>query len=239
MKKIFLSLILFSVLFTSCNSLIVRPTIRKMSKELVITKLSNGEKEVEFVGMVHVARPQFYNAAVDIITKAKENNAVLFYELIDYNINDTLTLRKTQKIVGFIPTVKNYTKITEKILKKGVLEVQDNNKFLNIVNDKDFRVDYTPQRFVKEYEEKFGEVVLTKEDLSLCLEEMNDNKEPEKKVNVILLDHRNQFLAEQVNISKFKKIIIIYGKAHLSGFTEELKRIDKNWKTIDKQTIKF
>ncbi len=239
MSKKLLPLLILPLLLVSCTALIIRPKLRSMSKELVIEEVKNGKKELQFVRMVHVARPEYYNAVVDEIKKAKENGAVLFYEFIDYDINDTLILRKTQKISGFIPSPENYQKITGKYLKKGVLEIQDNEKFMNIVNNKDFRVDYTPQRLVKEYEEEFGEVELTSKDYSIPFDEMNDNTVPEKNREVIILDHRNTHLAKEVNNSKYSKIIILYGGDHFSGFLEELKKIDSNWKKNKQRKIEI
>ncbi len=209
-----------------------------MSNELVVEELKNKEKEVTFVRMVHIARPEFYNEVAKEVKKAKEKGAVLFYEFIDFEIKDTLTLRKIQKIVGFVASPKNYAKITGKVIKKGVLETQDNAKFLNLANNKDFMVDYTPQRFVKEYEDKFGDIVLTKEDLALSLDEINKNTVPKEQKEVILLDHRNEHLAQEVNQSKSNKIIILYGADHFSGFVKELQKLDKNWVKVKERTIK-
>ncbi len=239
MKKFLLPLLVLSLLLTSCTALIIRPKLKSMSKELLIEEVTNGTKELQFVKMVHVARPKYYNAVVDEIKKAKENGAVLFYEFIDYDISDTLALRKTQKILGFIPSPKNYQKITGKYLKKGILEVQNNQKFMNIVNDKDFRVDYTPQRLVKEYEEKFGEIQLIKEDYAVPFDEMNDNTVPEKNMKEIVVDHRNTHLAKEVHNSKYNKFIILYGSDHFSGFVEELKKLDPKWKKIKERKIEI
>ncbi len=239
MRKSLLPLLVLTLLLTSCTALLIRPKLRSMSKELLIEEVTNGTKELQFVKMVHVARPEYYDAVVDEIKKAKENGAVLFYEFIDYDIKDTLVLRKTQKISGFIPSPKNYKKMTGKYLKKGVLEIQDNKKFMNIVNNKDFRVDYTPQRLVKEYEEQFGEVKLTKEDYAVPFDEMNDNTVPEKNREVIILDHRNTHLAKEVHNSKYNKFIILYGGDHFLGFVEELKKLDPKWKAIKERKIEM
>ncbi|MBS9767021.1 MAG: hypothetical protein KGV44_05720 [Flavobacteriaceae bacterium] len=238
--KIKLSILLLTtLLLSSCNSLIVRPLLRKMSKELVVEELKNKQKEVTFVRMVHIARPEFYDQVAKEVKKAKENGAILFYEFIDFDTKDTLTLRKVQKIAGFVASPKNYAKMTKKVLKKGVLEPQDNTKFLNLVNNKDFIVDYTPQRFVKEYEEEFGEIVLTKEDLALSLDEVNKNTVPEENKERIILDHRNKHLAKEVQQAKSNKIVILYGADHFTGFMKELQKLDKNWVKVKERTIKM
>ncbi len=231
--------VLLFLVLSSCTSLILRPKVRSMSGELLVAELKNGSREVQFLNMVHIARPGFYDSVANEVKRAKENGAVLFYEFIDYETDDTLVLRKAQRITGFVPSPENYLQMTGKLLKDGVLEVQDNDKFLHLVNDEDFIVDYTPQRLVKEYEESFGELVLTEEELRLPLDARNPDPEPSEQADVIVLEHRNRHLAEEVNNSEFDRIVVLYGEAHFPGFLDELQKLDKNWIKVAERRIEI
>jgi hypothetical protein len=205
-------------------------------KRLTNTKVesvdfSANKKSVHFIDMIHLGQQEFYDNVAQEVKKYKEDGYVLFYEWIDYETADTLTLRKTKKIVGMIPSKKGYSLMIDKIEIEGVV-FQENEQFINQVNSLDFNVDITPQELIQEYEKKHGEILLSDEDLQVPL--YGDfNFKNDKNVMDIILNHRNKVVAEHIQKSKYDKIIVMYGADHQKGILQELQKIDSSWKKED------
>lgn len=181
--------------------------------------------------MIHLGQQEFYDNVAQEVKKYKEDGYVLFYEWIDYETADTLTLRKTKKIVGMIPSKKGYSLMIDKIEIEGVV-FQENEQFINQVNSLDFNVDITPQELIQEYEKRHGEILLSDEDLQVPL--YGDfNFKNDKNVMDIILNHRNKIVAEHIQSSKYDKIIVMYGADHQKGILQELQKIDSSWKKED------
>lgn len=191
---------------------------------------ASDDKKIHFIDMIHLGQQEFYDNVAQEVKKYKEDGYVLFYEWIDYETADTLTLRKTKKIVGMIPSKKGYNLMIERIEVEGVV-FQENEQFMNQVNSLDFNVDITPQELIQEYENRHREVQLSNEDLQVPLYgDFNFNNE--KSVMDIILNHRNKILAERIQNSKYDKIIVMYGADHQKGVLEELQKIDSSWKKV-------
>lgn len=210
-------------------------------KRLTNTKVesadfSSNKKSVHFIDMIHLGQQEFYDNVAQEIKKYKKDGYVLFYEWIDYETTDTLTLRKTKKIVGMIPSKKGYSLMINKIDVEGVV-FQENDQFMNQVNSLDFNVDVTPQELILEYEKRHGEILLNNEDLQVPLYgDFNFNND--KNVMDLILNYRNKIVAERIQNSKYDKIIVMYGADHRKGIVEELQKLDVNWKEIKKNKSK-
>ena len=210
-------------------------------KRLTNTKVesadfSSNKKSVHFIDMIHLGQQEFYDNVAQEIKKYKKDGYVLFYEWIDYETADTLTLRKTKKIVGMIPSKKGYSLMINKIDVEGLV-FQENDQFMNQVNSLDFNVDVTPQELILEYEKRHGEILLNNEDLQVPLYgDFNFNND--KNVMDLILNYRNKIVAERIQNSKYDKIIVMYGADHRKGIVEELQKLDVNWKEIKKNKSK-
>jgi hypothetical protein len=210
-------------------------------KRLTNTKVesadfSSNKKSVHFIDMIHLGQQEFYDNVAQEVKKYKKDGYVLFYEWIDYETADTLTLRKTKKIVGMIPSKKGYSLMINKIDVEGVV-FQENDQFMNQVNSLDFNVDVTPQELILEYEKRHGEILLNNEDLQVPLYgDFNFNSD--KNIMDLILNYRNKIVAERIQNSKYDKIIVMYGADHRKGIVEELQKLDANWKEIKKNKSK-
>lgn len=199
-----------------------------MNTKVEAVDFSSNKKSVHFIDMIHLGQQEFYDNVAQEVKRYKENGYVLFYEWIDYEMADTLTLRKTKKIVGMIPSKKGYSLMIEKIEVEGVV-FQENEQFMNQINSLDFNVDITAQELIQEYEKRHGEILLSNEDLLVPLYgdfSFNNNK----SVMDIILNHRNKVVAENIQHSKYDKIIVMYGADHQKGILQELQKIDSSWK---------
>ncbi|OIQ19284.1 MAG: hypothetical protein BM557_06155 [Flavobacterium sp. MedPE-SWcel] len=196
------------------------------------TDYSNKDKQIRFVKMHHIGKEEFYADVATIVENAKNKNYVLFYEWIDFDIATDIEKRKARKLVGFIPSPEGYKKLLKQ-LGDETLVVQKNDQYLNLVNNKDFRVDFTPKELIKSYESKYGMLVLNDEDKNTPIEDFIEVKLPQEQVNEVILNDRNKYLANKIIKSNHSKIIVLYGAAHEVGLVELLQENDANWKEIN------
>jgi pheromone shutdown protein TraB len=182
--------------------------------------------------MVHIGQEQFYVNVRNEILEFKHKGYVLFYEWIDYNQTDEITLRKTKKLVGLVPSQKGYSQILSNIKLEGVT-VQDNQLFLGLVNGRDFNVDITPEEVISAYEKQFGEIQLSREELESPLDELYEPSQGSENLKSIILDYRNRYLASKIQESQYDKIVVIYGADHQIGLLEELQSLDQSWRRAD------
>ncbi len=218
---------LFVSILQSCKAIKAISLI--YSKEATYKDYSNNEKDIRFVNMVHISTKEFYKDVINKVTEAKNKDYVLFYEYVDFDLATDLEKRKIRKMIGFIPSPEGYKKVLKSIDDDDNLMVQDNDQFLNLVNNKDYPVDITPSEIIKQYETKFGEIILSEEDKNTPINEELKRSLPKKKVQSIILDFRNKYLANKVEHSEFSKIIILYGADHRTGLFKELKKLNPKW----------
>lgn len=231
MKKIILITTLASFLLISNSCGFLLRTLVTQS-EASYTDYSNGEKTIRFVGMIHIAKQEFYDHVASIVKTAKEEEYVLFYEWVDFDIVPDTEKRKLRKILGFIPSPEGYENSLKELGVEGTSVVQDNNQFLNLVNNKDFKVDLTGVEILRKYEDKYGELILTDIDKNTPLTESIDVTIPTKQVTYVQDDCREDHLVAEINKSGYSKIIILYGSAHEKGILKRLKASNPDWKKI-------
>jgi len=181
-----------------------------------------------FIPMSHVGTRSFYADVKHKISKAKRDGYVLFYEHSSAKHANKITLLKARKMIGKLPDEDAYRKLVKE-LDDPSLMAQPNNAFLNIVNRLDFNVDLSIGQIVALYEQKYGEITLTSTDYNTPINQEIKNPLPRNRLQDIILNQRNQHLADAVEASRYKKIIIIYGRDHQDGLLRALKQRNKNW----------
>lgn len=117
-------------------------------------------KTVHYIDMIHLGQQEFYDNVRNEIKKYKQNGYVLFYEWIDYDNADVITLKKTKKIVGLVPSSKGYQEVLDQIDMEGIV-VQDNDLFLGLENELDYNVDITPNDLIETFEKRYGTIQLS------------------------------------------------------------------------------
>jgi Mg/Co/Ni transporter MgtE len=91
--------------------------------------------------------------------------------------------------------------------------------------------DLTYQEMVSIYEKKYQEIKLNNCD---SINKLGDQYTCENIIDkqardFIILDIRNQKIVNLINEYQSKKVAVIYGKNHLVGILEILKKQDSNW----------
>jgi len=190
----------------------------------ITVTFSNGDKTVTYIPMIHIGTPIFYKAVAEKVKAHKENGATLYYEYVDFDVLDENDKRKARRLVGFLPTPAMYAELSG-----GGYVGQTNDDFLGLVNDKDVNVDVTAEELIEAYEEEFGSIEITGEDATSDLSEMTTMILPPENVTRIVLDVRNQKVADAINNGPDADIVLLFGGGHGPGILADLQVPDPRW----------
>jgi len=221
--------------------------------------LSNGEKQLTFQAMIHIAHSDFYDRIEQDILFAKQDNYVYFFEWVKPGSAESHdAFNKALGIEFDADLYKNFSELY------GVV-AQDNAQFLWLENDLDFNVDMNMDEIMSIYKQK-----ASPSDSTISPELLDVNKEivtllagispKQKKILVyvnqailnfftknealrntilenlwnadifaVILDDRNQLLADEIIQSEYNKIHVTYGLLHFNGVLELLQKNDPNW----------
>ena len=256
MNKHLLIFIFVTVTFTACTT--VQGLKKMKSKNVTYEEWGIESKTVVFIPMAHLANPDFYNSVKNLVKKKKEEGFIVYYELTRMNeIDDTskqkllkksyikyyrghdhidsisqmIYKKKMAKFLGFFPDSNVYRRlIPDKGFFKGMIS-QPNYKQLGL-DDFDKHADVRINKLIDKYEELFGEIMLEEKDFNISLNSTypKSYRLPKDKVRKILFDYRNEYLARFIQNSPDKKILVIFGLAHMKDTFKELRFLDKKWR---------
>jgi hypothetical protein len=257
-----LGYLLFTILLF-CHSCKPLTALKKMnSEEATVEEWKNQtNKNVTFLAMAHIGKPEFYDNVQKTITRLKNEGYVVFYEgvrpgYISDSALSTTTIEKYSKI----PEVRTRNADSLKRLiynikfkrMTGVYPdtaslsnlIDDHNLFRNKmvqpppailgITAADLNVDVTSVELVNSYEQNFGEIELKQIDFAVPFNEPlpGFRKLKPQSVNQIILSYRNDHLAASIQNSAHNKILVLYGLAHKKGTFEILKQLDATWKVL-------
>jgi hypothetical protein len=256
MKFIF-SIGLLSVFFQACKPYDVLKKMNSEDAKLEWWGNSEG-KSVGFISMVHAGQAQFYKNVHDSIIEYKRNGYTVFYESVKLKeeivpllpVNevsiyfkypevkirnvDTLTklvyLLKLRRMVGMIPDSASYSTLIDRIpLVHGAI-MQPSWTVLGVTNS-DVNADIGFDQIVNRFQEKFGPIKLAQIDFAVPLNSIlpSSLRLNKKKARSIIIGYRNLKLAESIQNSKLKKIIVVYGADHKNGTLKNLKKLNPSW----------
>lgn len=223
MKKVFLSFIAlcFILSATSCGRMIfniIHPNKMKAYEYY------NEDTEASIVAfsMVHIHEPEYYKNIKDSVLSLKAKGYKVYYEGVTLNDNtDSLTVdtlvRKFRKVLGFQmfsekgyldPDNKSIPKYFKK--KKFVMQRLEN---VGIDTITDIHADMSLNQLFTTYEKEYGEIELENCDFETPFIEEYDCETTGSSFD-FLQSIRDDHLAEMIENSEHKKIIIMYGAAH-------------------------
>ena len=237
MKKI-LAACLVSLLLQSCTRSLVALQGNIMNKNYQIVKLSNGDKTVAFVGVMHINKPEYYHKIKKDIDSLRAAGYFVMYEGVkpDSTLGKEQTEllhKKLRKITGFYLTsyLDTLNQDMARFKVKGF--INQSQEVTGIDQFTDIRADLTLDKLISVYEEKRGSIVLSKCDIETKLGEKYKCGEKNKEnFNYLVLDLRNEYLADLVLTHQGKKIAILYGDKHKYGLLQNLKNHDPNWNLV-------
>ena len=243
MKNKFLIILPIFVLFSSCGMLISSALSSDNNCDIEI--ISDGEKNVAFIGVHHVGTELYYKDARQKLDSLRKDGYIIFYENvadkknIDPKTKDTLD-RKLRKLIGFnllksgyVDTVSNVLAGKYKLSGK-IKIVNQTRKIVNIDTLIDRKVDLPNSKLIAEYEKLYGKVKLDDCDFKTPLtDKYNFSSKINKKfLNKVVLDFRNDFIVENIIKEKNNKIVLFYGDGHKKGIFQKLKLKNPNWKEV-------
>ena len=185
-------------------------------------KLENGEtgREIIMIGMIHLEKEAFFDEIRTYLDSLKREGYVVFYEGIDEEGIDSLSLdtlqRKFRRVVGLHLTGYNDER-NESLPRmfKSERYVTQTRTNLGLTTEQDIRADFSLDHLIAEFEKKEKEIVLTDCDWNTGL--MEKYKPNDKtKYNKYYMIHtlRNDHVKKMVEESEHSKIVILYGRAH-------------------------
>lgn len=201
--------------------------MKSKTPEIKTVKLKN--KTVAFVPIAHVSTPEFYAGVKHIVEEYKANGYTVYYEQIkggkpqtgtmsregrtDTPLVDTLRL-KLRKIMGLEPTRQTYA-----ILKRFFPDVVTQPEYKDLgITETDLNADVYIGQLIAAYEQKYGPIELASCDYTTGFdtflypcEKLNND------LNAIILDYRNEYVANLIKSAKDKKILVLYGARHIDG----------------------
>ena len=233
--------------------------------------LTNGEKDVVFQAMSHIWSTNFYESIQTHLKKKKQEWYVYFFEWVQAGTAENMQKFDAALWIEFDADLyKNFSKLY------GV-DYQDNEIFMNLVNNRDYNIDISVDDIITYYEHSENSQTDTSEKttvseiydinaevielLSLLNERqlqvlqyvnqallnfiigsdqtqtLIQNNFSNAQLFEIILDKRDDHLADEIITTSEKKIFITYGLLHFDGVFEKLKSNDPNWKIIQTDVL--
>lgn len=221
-----LVLIFSASILTSCVNLKNIDKVNSYNAEY--TDITSGKKKVRFIGMTNIGQPQFFENTKKVLNESKKDGYIIFYENISIENMPDSSLRKLRKLLGYIPSQNIMQKQYEALLKKGYV-LRNDRELFNLEINSSMTVDLSGLELISEYEKRFGLIKLSKKDNSLPLSTSLPLIMMQPNANAIIIDYRNQHLANNINKSNYDKIIVLYDFKHLNGVAAELNKTDKSY----------
>ncbi|AGC78094.1 hypothetical protein LX97_03178 [Nonlabens dokdonensis] len=247
MKKSLLLIIILTL--SSCASIFLNTALEKVGvfdDKAEIKIISNKKKNLAFIGMHHIGRPEFYNDVAKKTDSLQQLGYVVFYEatkkdLLNDSLSNDIYERKARKITG-ISNFKYYDTVNNII--GGRLKYKGDYKLINQPSYLEMKVNMKTAKnadvifnsLIDNFEQKYGVVELSDCDKNTTVDskEYNcdkiDKELADRFSEEFIVDFRNKNLAKEISDSEEKNILVIYGKNHLVGLMLELQKNDVNWK---------
>lgn len=229
MKRIIL--VCFLLILVSCK-MVNKAIVNHYANSFRLYVYSNDDKEVVYLPMVHISKPEFYAKVKYKVDSLRSEGYTVFYESIAADkgldsLQKDLAERKMRKIIGFYPDYSNEKQFRSLQIKGFIQQTKRNT---GIVDTLDIRGDLAVNNLIALYEKEKGEVVLSEYDLKTPLKEKYEGGKVNRQNSDFLIDSlRNYNLVKMVNESKAKKIAVVYGKLHMYPLFLNLHKQDSLW----------
>ncbi len=231
-----LTYFLCAVLLCSCTATTAITMINAWKAEP--ERWTNGSRQVVFIPMVHVSRPEFYQDVQERIEAYQSKGYVVYFEgvkaahLGDSAADDELQ-RKIRKMLGFRPGLTTYADMLHNagIFRDRVNQPQPADLGMS---SRDAVVDINAADIVTAYEKKYGAIRLDSVDRAWRIDTAamlpRNSRLGQKEVMDVLVNTRNEYLAQAIHTAPDAQLVIVYGFAHKKGVLEQLKALDPKWK---------
>jgi hypothetical protein len=206
-----------------------------------VSFLSNNDKTVAYIPMVHVGKKEFYADIKTKVDSLQRNGYIVFMESV--RVKDSLTApqkdtlrRKIRQLLGvdlnskgYIDTI-NGTFMGRKFKNKQGLTNQPRYSKIG-VDTLSGRIEDVPvNELLAAYEKQYGKIVLSDCDYKTAFESKYTCIRPVNSwMSEFVLGYRNKHLADAIAAEPHKKIAVMYGALHYGGLLKELTKSDSTW----------
>lgn len=235
-KTIFiLSLILLAC---SCGKAITKMGINLHNGSTMVSRYTNGEKELLFFPMIHLNKPEVYQKIKTKVDSLRMAGYAIYYEGIDFkkkldSLERDKMYRKFKTVTGVIPFdyYDKRNKQAKSLAIKGYVMQSTDNVGINVKTD--LRADLGLDSLIYLYEKEKGEIKLSECQLKMkLLEKYNCAKVDKNNSSFIIMTLRNRYLSHLATHSKDKKMLVLYGALHGVNLEQFLQQQDSAWKRV-------
>ncbi|KQT17508.1 hypothetical protein ASG31_08865 [Chryseobacterium sp. Leaf404] len=237
------NLILFMISFialSSCTNKLFNYALTKKGiydEKISVSKFNFKDKQIVFFPMHHIGTQNFYSDVNTKIDSLQKLGFFFYLENVTSKSSDKQDLMKLRKIMGMGLPNGGYEKILDSIMLEKNLKFTKEIKFqpayadwrLNSINSKN--VDATVPELIKFYESKYGEIKLEECDLNTPditnSTKCSYRKNERKAYQILVLNYRNNLIANKINDNSKQKIALIYGAGHYDGIKKLLDSLEK------------
>ena len=222
--------------------------------------LSHSGQEVVFIGMSHIATPEFYSIKQQKIASLAQSGYTILVEWVKPGTPENQTIFNQSMGFDFTPTL--YSKIASVIN----LQSQDNKMLYSGIltgslESIDLSIDEIVALMWTGWITSTGNIVNLEWEIQETLSKaskqellftgwvarwlLNWSLKQSDDIETVLtsglqaqlfstiIDRRNDKIIEYIQNNPDKKIAIVYGALHFNGIYEALQKIDSSWKTIN------
>lgn len=242
-KNNILAAILITFLLQSCTKMFLSH-YGIFDERAEINKISNNVKQLAFIQMHHVGKPNFYEGVKCKIDSLQKAGYFVFYEAVANGVDknsaifDTV-IRKFRKVTGltvpqgtagYLDSDKGTLNGKQYSFLKGLVN-QPKGTSIGIDSNKSKRVDMDFVSLINKFEKKYGTIILDDCDWSnalntpyLCVKNY-----PKAAIIDMLENFRNENLVNEIINSSYTKILVVYGARHYKKVVQMLNTKDKAW----------
>jgi hypothetical protein len=223
---------------SSCGKAITKMGIRFHNSSTLVSRYTNGDKELLFFPMIHLNKPEVYKKIKSKVDSLRLEGYAIYYEGIDFkkqldSLEKDKMYRKLKSVIGIIPFdyYDKRNKQDKSLSIKGYVIQSTDNIGINVKTD--LRADLGLDSLIYLYEKEKGEIKLSECQLKMkLLEKYKCAKVDKNNSSFLVLTLRNRYLSYLATHSKDKKILVLYGALHGVNFEKFLQQQDAAWKQV-------
>lgn len=136
-------------------------------------------------------------------------------------------------MVGILGDSASYTQLANSSFLTRQATVQPSPLNLGVTKQ-DTNIDVTVRQLIHNYEQKYGSIDLQQIDFAVPLNELIPafRRLNKRHVSSVIIDYRNENLAQAIHGSKYQKVLVLYGSDHKKGTFKLLNELDGSWKVL-------
>lgn len=203
-------------------------------KNYKIMEMTNGTKNVAFIGVMHLNKPQYFARVKHDIDSLRNAGFTIMYEGVSIDTKDSvaedLIRRKFRRVTGFhLSKYLDTTNVFADTFKvDGVVEQSPLNTGIRF--DEDICADYSMDSLVIKYEQARGPIILSKCDYQTRLGDKYKCAKVDRQNILFMIETlRDTKLVNEIVRHPNNKIAVLFGAGHRQVLYANLKKHDSTY----------